>query len=88
MSKVPEIVAVNNKPFDFPDFQQATEALNNAKEEFIKTVNDKSKWAALFLFVVSFFLIWVIIYYIYSKWENYYVDKNTNCFTNGYTTLF
>ena len=44
-----------------------TDGLNNAKEEFIKTVNDKSKWAALFLFAVSFFLIWVIIYYIYSK---------------------
>ena len=37
MSNVPEIVAVNNKPRFVPDFQQATEALNNAKEEFISS---------------------------------------------------
>ena len=61
------VVGINNKPYNLPDFEQAQEALNNAKEEFLKTVNDKSKWAALFLFAVSFFLIWVIIYYIYSK---------------------
>ena len=65
--KMGEIVGINNQAFNLPNFEDASEALNNAKEEFIKTVNDKSKWAALFLFAVSFFLIWVIIYYIYSK---------------------
>jgi len=73
--KMGTIVGVDGKAFNMPDFEQAQEALNNAKEEFIKTVNDKSKWAALFLFAVSFFLIWVIIYYIYSKLS---LESNNN----------
>ena len=44
--------------------QQAQEALNNAKEEFIKTVNDKSKWAALFLFAVFSYLGYNILYLV------------------------
>ena len=72
---ITKVIAVNGNPINFPNLQQTTEALNNAKEEFIKTVNDKSKWAALFLFAVSFFLIWVIIYYIYSKLS---LESNNN----------
>ena len=73
--QIAKVIAIDGNPVNFPDFQQTTEALNNAKEEFIKTVNDKSKWAALFLFAVSFFLIWVIIYYIYSKLS---LESNNN----------
>ena len=48
------IVGINNKPFNLPDMQQAQEALNNAKEEFIKTVNDKSKWRFFLISVFSY----------------------------------
>ena len=62
-----EVVATNQIPLIGFNTTKINDAIDAAKEEFIKTINDKSKWAALFLFMISFFLIWVIIYYIYSK---------------------
>lgn len=69
MVEIPQakIVAINGEPFVANTTTNINNAINAAKEEFMKTINDKSKWAALFLFAVSFFLIWVVIYYIYSK---------------------
>lgn len=61
------VIAINGIPTIGINTTQINEAIDTAREEFMKTINDKSKWAALFLFAVSFFLIWVIIYYIYSK---------------------
>lgn len=73
--KMGKVMGVNGNAINIPDLNDATNALNSAKDEFIKTINDKSKWAALFLFGVSFFLIWVIIYYIYSKLS---LESNNN----------
>lgn len=54
--KMGKVMGVNGNAINIPDLNDATNALNSAKDEFIKTINDKSKWAALFLFGVSFFL--------------------------------
>jgi len=62
-----KVVAINKIPLIGFNTTKINDAIDAAKEEFIKTINDKSKWGALFLFSVSFFLIWVIIYYIHSK---------------------
>ena len=75
-----QVIATNQIPLIGINTTKINEAIDAAKEEFIKTINDKSKWAALFLFSVSFFLIWVIIYYIYSKLslESYNNSKMTS----------
>ena len=73
--KMAEVMGVNGNNHVEMIRNTLNNGFNNAKEEFIKTVNDKSKWAALFLFAVSFFLIWVIIYYIYSKLS---LESNNN----------